>query len=778
MASSQDFLAIVEEYLSRDQIYRPADEFVMKLALSPHLIGGPEKKQHLQDTLLRMVAVVKSKLNEPGRRNKTALVGWLKAAAKALNDYQVISREWICDNVWELPALPQPKEQDYDSTKGRRDYRFFPSKKEEEQLLVLTEDEAMDVQLDYNEEVLLVMTPSPRTLSPEKTASSAETTVASPQNTVASPRKTVPSSKKAVTSPRIARSPRKTVVPRTTVEKSASRRPEKSLKSAPQPRRKGVQTPKVQIEAGRSSSGTSVMRKARAISPIKAPTDKRKRASSSGMQSAADRGVFKWKRTVCIRDEGTSDRSTSQRLTRQVDDLVVSAPAEKRSKPDLPVPQVPQEISSRRNLPECWIPGCTSDQRFYKAHAFYDHLPSVFSEHLDPSNGAVLSGRRNALNQAGRWLVGRPVTLEELVEFIRIQNMFNLARNSQINDRLMRAMREFCQFNHVAVPTKFVIDPCNSIGVLLHWRVLMLIASMLSDEQRDFWRKTFRTPEQPIHPEAFDSHFHLDRTLSQLRLSRNGSLEDIVQRVPVDDRKKITLVGTVAIYCDPDTYPTDVKLQELPSSIMVGAGIHPRHARNRSSRIESDVRHLRRLLQHPRVIALGEVGLDHTEPIESWASQVKLLEKVFPLIEDRHVLVIHCRGMDGDCGTEAFMLLLHFMKKNVRSFQPIHLHCFTGNQYVLDRWLEVFPRTYFGFTNLARTFNADQITALCNIDERRLLLEADAPYFPVPGCRVRTSSPSQIFVAAEAIATHRGWTVDHVLGVTKENAQYLYNGQQ
>ena len=73
----------------------------------------------------------------------------------------------------------------------------------------------------------------------------------------------------------------------------------------------------------------------------------------------------------------------------------------------------------------------------------------------------------------------------------------------------------------------------------------MLIASMLSDEQRDFWRKTFRIPEQPTDPEAFDSHFHLDRTLSQLRSSRNGSLEDIVQRVPVDDHKKITLVGTV-----------------------------------------------------------------------------------------------------------------------------------------------------------------------------------------------------------------------------------------
>ena len=66
MATSQDILAIVEEYLSRYQIYHPADKFLMKLALSPHFIGGPEKKQRLQDILLRMVAVVKSKLRSRG----------------------------------------------------------------------------------------------------------------------------------------------------------------------------------------------------------------------------------------------------------------------------------------------------------------------------------------------------------------------------------------------------------------------------------------------------------------------------------------------------------------------------------------------------------------------------------------------------------------------------------------------------------------------------------------------------------------------------------------
>ena len=55
---------------------------------------------------------------------------------------------------------------------------------------------------------------------------------------------------------------------------------------------------------------------------------------------------------------------------------------------------------------------------------------------------------------------------------------------------------------------------------------------------------------------------HCVHAVRRAETSRNGSLEDIVQRVPVDD-KKITLVGAVAIYCDPDTYPTDVNYSLL-----------------------------------------------------------------------------------------------------------------------------------------------------------------------------------------------------------------------
>ena len=125
------------------------------------------------------------------------------------------------------------------------------------------------------------------------------------------------------------------------------------------------------------------------------------------------------------------------------------------------------------------------------------------------------------------------------------------------------------------------------------------------------------------------------------------------------------------------------------------------------------------------------------------------------------MLVIHCRGMRGDCGTEVFSLLLHFLRKYVRSHQPIHIHCFTGYCYVLERWLEVFPRTHFGFTSKVRSFDQHQIAALCKLEENRLLLESDAPYFPVEGSRV--SSPSQLYVLAEAMAAHRQLTAERVL---------------
>ena len=114
-----------------------------------------------------------------------------------------------------------------------------------------------------------------------------------------------------------------------------------------------------------------------------------------------------------------------------------------------------------------------------------------------------------------------------------------------------------------------------------------------------------------------------------------------------------------------------------------------------------------------------------------------------------------------------------WLRKYVRSHQPMHLHCFTGNKYVVERWLEVFPRTFFGFTNLAGRFDENQIAALCSLEESRLLLESDSPNFPIR--RSEVSSPSQLWAAAEVVATHNHLTPERMLEITLANGQYLYH---
>ena len=320
-------------------------------------------------------------------------------------------------------------------------------------------------------------------------------------------------------------------------------------------------------------------------------------------------------------------------------DLFLSQSFLKQAKTDDIIQSVQQKVKEHRHpeakklkkrIVRCWVPGCTGNARYLKAHACYDHIPAIFDERLEPSDERVLCCRRNALKQAGRWLMGRPVELDELVAFVTIQKLLSITDNSEITQRQEAAMQEFCKFLCEPIPDQFVLEPCNSVGALLHWKALLLVAASLTEEERDYWRENFKAPsdtelqkqqivQQRVIPEAFDSHFHLDRTLRDMFLPADGTVDDILQQAPMDDDKRISLVGAIAIYCDPDTYLTERFLDRMPEHIGVGIGFHPRHARNSRSSIDEGVRQLRRLLRHPRVIAFGEVGLDHTEPLKYWA---------------------------------------------------------------------------------------------------------------------------------------------------------------
>ena len=104
-----------------------------------------------------------------------------------------------------------------------------------------------------------------------------------------------------------------------------------------------------------------------------------------------------------------------------------------------------------------------------------------------------------------------------------------------------------------------------------------------------------------------------------MNLPFHGSFLDILTNDPVDEDNEINLVGSVAIYCDPRTYPTKRCLQQMPSHMSVGIGSHTKPsvgigshtkpARNSEARIDDEVRRFHRIIRHRGVIAFGEVGI-------------------------------------------------------------------------------------------------------------------------------------------------------------------------
>ena len=296
-----------------------------------------------------------------------------------------------------------------------------------------------------------------------------------------------------------------------------------------------------------------------------------------------------------------------------------------------------------------------------KVHAFRFHLPGIFDERL-PLSDSILRQRRKALEQARTWLLNCPGDWDRMLTFVEMQRMLTSADNTSITSQQADSMTAFCHHLRVPVPERFSLVPISSVAVLLHWKALLLIVARLDPAERDFWRSEFPNPQEPAEPkipEAFDAHFHLDRCLGAMKLK---SLDELLTRAPVEQGKEISLVGACASYCDPDTYPESGGLFDLPGFIKVVVGFHPKHSA-RGQRYSGFIQRLRELLKHPRVQGLGEVGLDHSVPMGQWHDQVIMLNKILPLLERRHVLVLHCRGMDDDNGTEAYMLLRNLLKK-------------------------------------------------------------------------------------------------------------------
>jgi TatD DNase family protein len=206
-----------------------------------------------------------------------------------------------------------------------------------------------------------------------------------------------------------------------------------------------------------------------------------------------------------------------------------------------------------------------------------------------------------------------------------------------------------------------------------------------------------------------------------------------------------------------------VKLAESTPNVVATVGVHPHDASTLGTVLDTD---FAPLAEHPRVVAIGEVGLDYHYENSPKDVQADVFRQAIALARRlRKPLVIHTREAAADT-------LSILREENARDVGGI-IHCFSEDQPFAKAALEL--GFYLSFSGILTFKNARSIhEAAAFAPEDRLLVETDSPYLaPVP-LRGKKCEPAFVVHTARRLAELRGADLSHIEAVTTENAARVF----
>lgn len=249
-----------------------------------------------------------------------------------------------------------------------------------------------------------------------------------------------------------------------------------------------------------------------------------------------------------------------------------------------------------------------------------------------------------------------------------------------------------------------------------------------------------------------DTHCHLDY------------LDD-----PASARGELGLSAMVCIGASPEHARKAVALAEQFPDVYATVGLHPTDTGEDTPEARQE---LEALACHPRVVGLGESGLDDYWDDTRRAAQRSAFEWQLELA--RRVgkpLVIHTRDKAGQDSAHRGVMDVLSQWPDV----PVILHCFSGHPELLRFGLERGEHTYFGFAGNTTYKNAHEIHAAARtLPLERMLLETDAPFLaPVPK-RGKPNRPGYVRHTLDFIANLREMPADTLERMTDANARRVY----
>jgi TatD DNase family protein len=249
-----------------------------------------------------------------------------------------------------------------------------------------------------------------------------------------------------------------------------------------------------------------------------------------------------------------------------------------------------------------------------------------------------------------------------------------------------------------------------------------------------------------------DTHTHLDFDRF------DGDRDDVIQRA-LDAQ----VAAMLTIGVDHKSSQAAVSLAEENAPVFAAVGVHPHDAKEMT---DEQFDELEALLSHPKVAAIGEVGLDYHYDYSPRDVQRHVFRRFLDLAEEtQKPLIIHTREADED--------VLSLLREKKRNGWRGVFHCFSGDATMAKKVLDM--DFYISFTGNITFKNSRSVNVLQSIPNERLLVETDCPFMAPEPFRGKRNEPAYVVYVARKMAEVKELPFETIAQVTTQNAVTLFD---
>ncbi len=254
-----------------------------------------------------------------------------------------------------------------------------------------------------------------------------------------------------------------------------------------------------------------------------------------------------------------------------------------------------------------------------------------------------------------------------------------------------------------------------------------------------------------MNPVLIDTHCHLDMEIF------DGDIKEVVKRANEANIKYIVNVGS-----DREGNIKGLTLSSEYPQVYSAVGIHPHEAKTLDVSL---LKEIKGWIQQPKIIAVGEIGLDYHYLNSPKGVQIEVFRRQIALAKEFNLpIIVHSREAKNDT--------LRILREEGTD-TPGVLHCFSGDIDMAEKAMELgFYISIAGPVTFKKAKKLREIAKI--IPDEFLLIETDAPYLsPVP-MRGKRNEPSFLRHTALAVSEIRGISISDLARITTLNAMRLF----